>query len=185
MEADAIQCEYEKHALKRAAYTKKILNSNAPKKLIIGGPGTGKSFLFQQICRRKLEEGESKILALSFINELVDDLSKDLYQLAEVKTLHSFALSKIPGDKNMFFRLGNVIEGDYGVAFGKQIDFNKIFCNLINDKESLKFYSSRRKYYNFFSPNCSVFTLIKIFEQNENRIPRYSLILIDEFQTHL
>ena len=182
MEKDATQCEYEKHALKRTAYIEKILNSDAPKKLIVGGPGTGKSFLFQQICKRKLEEGESKILALSFINELVEDLSQDLYQLAEVKTLHSFALSKIPGAKNMFFRLGNVIERDYAVAFGKHIDFNRIFCNLINDQENLKFYSNRRKYYNFFSPNCSVYTLIKIFEQNEKRIPKYSLILIDEFQ---
>ena len=182
METGATQCKHEKHALKRTAYIEKILNSDAQKKLIVAGPGTGKSFLFQQICKRKLEEGESKILALSFINELVDDLSQDLYQLAEVKTLHSFALSKIPGDKNMFFRLGNVIEGDYAVASGKDIDFNRIFCNLINDEENLKFYSKRRKYYNFFSPDCSVYTLIKIFEQNENRIPKYSLILIDEFQ---
>jgi len=182
MEKDATQCEYEKHALRRTAYTEKILNSDAQKKLIVAGPGTGKSFLFQQICKRKLEEGESKILALSFINELVDDLSQDLYDLAEVKTLHSFALSKIPGEKNMFFRLGNVIEGDYTVALGKQTDFNRIFCKLINVEEDLKFYSKRRKYYNFFSPNCSVYTLIKIFEQNEKRVPRYSLILIDEFQ---
>ncbi len=137
METDATQCEYEKHALQRTAYTAKIVTSDAKKKLIVAGPGTGKSLLFQQICKRKIEEGGSKILALSFINELVDDLSQDLYQLAEVKTLHSFALSRIPGEKNMFFRLGNVIESDYAVAFGKHIDFNRIFCNLINDEEDL------------------------------------------------
>lgn len=182
METDGTQCEYEKHALKRTAYTEQILNSDASKKLIVAGPGTGKSFLFQQICKRKLEEGESKILALSFINELVDDLTQDLYQLAEVKTLHSFALSRVPGKKNMFLRLGNVIEGDYAIAFGKHVDFNHIFCNFINAAEELKFYSKRRKYYSFFSPNCSVYTLIKIFERDEERIPKYSLILIDEFQ---
>ena len=182
METGETQCGYEKHASERSVYTEKILNSDAQKKLIVAGPGTGKSFLFQQICKRKLDEGSAKILALSFINELVDDLSQDLYQLAEVKTLHSFALSKIPGDKSIFFRLGNVIERDYAVAFSKPIDFNQIFCNLLNDEEDLKFYSKRRKYYNFFSPNCSVYTLIKIFEQNEKRIPQYSLILIDEFQ---
>ena len=182
METKEAQCEYDKYALKRTAYIEAILNSDASKKLIMAGPGTGKTFLFQQICKRKLEEGESKILALSFINELVDDLSRDLYQLAEVKTLHSFALSKIPSEKNMFLRLGSVIEGDYTIAFGNQVDFNRIFCNLINAEEELNFYSKRRKYYNFFSPNCSVYTLIKIFERNEGRIPKYSLILIDEFQ---
>ena len=182
MQTDGTQCEYEKHAIERTAYIEKILNSDASKKLIVAGPGTGKSYLFQQICKHKLEEEESKILALSFINELVDDLSQDLYQLAEVKTLHSFALSRIPGEKNMFLRLGSVIEGDYAMAFRKHVDFNHIFCNLINTEEDLKFYSKRRKYYNFFSPNCSVYTLIKIFERNEERIPKYSLILIDEFQ---
>jgi len=182
MEADAAQSEYEKHAQERTALTEAILNSDASKKLIIAGPGTGKSFLFQQICKKNVGEGEAKILALSFINELVDDLSRDLHQLAEVKTLHSFALGRIPGDKNVFLELGSVIERDYAIAFGVDVDFNSIFCNLLDAEEELKFYSKRRKYYNFFSPHCSVYALIKIFEQDEGRIPEYSQILIDEFQ---
>lgn len=182
MEADAAQSEYEKHAQERTALTEAILNSDASKKLILAGPGTGKSFLFQQICKENVGEGEAKILALSFINELVDDLSRDLHQLAEVKTLHSFALGRIPGDKNVFLELGSVIERDYAIAFGVDVDFNSIFCNLLDAEEELKFYSKRRKYYNFFSPHCSVYTLIKIFEHDEGRIPEYSQILIDEFQ---
>lgn len=182
MEADAAQSEYEKHAQERTALTDAILNSDASKKLILAGPGTGKSFLFQQICKENVGEGEAKILALSFINELVDDLSRDLHQLAEVKTLHSFALGRIPGDKNVFLELGSVIERDYAIAFGVDVDFNSIFCNLLDAEEELKFYSKRRKYYNFFSPHCSVYALIKIFEQDEGRIPEYSQILIDEFQ---
>ena len=182
MEAGAAQSEYEKYAQERTALTEAILNSDASKKLILAGPGTGKSFLFQQICEENLGKGEAKILALSFINELVDDLSRDLHQLAEVKTLHSFALGRIPGDKNVFLELGSVIERDYAIAFGVDVDFNSIFCNLLDAKEELKFYSKRRKYYNFFSPHCSVYTLIKIFEQDEGRIPEYSQILIDEFQ---
>lgn len=182
MEADAAQSEYEKHAQERTALTEAILNSDASKKLILAGPGTGKSFLFQQICKKNVGEGEAKILALSFINELVDDLSRDLHQLAEVKTLHSFALGRIPGDKNVFLELGSVIERDYAIAFGVDVDFNSIFCNLLDAEEELKFYSKRRKYYNFFSPHCSVYALIKIFEQDEGRIPEYSQILIDEFQ---
>jgi len=180
MEAVAAQSEYEKRAQERTALIEAILNSNASKKLIVAGPGTGKSFLFQQICKRRV--GDAKILALSFINELVDDLSRDLHHLTEVKTLHSFALSRIPGDKNVFLELGSVIKRDYAIAFGEDVDFNSIFCNLIEAEEELTFYSNRRKYYNFFSPNCSVYTLIKIFEQDERKIPEYSQILIDEFQ---
>jgi len=182
MGTDAAQSEYEKHAQERTALTEAILNSDARKKLIVAGPGTGKSFLFHQICKENVGEGEAKILVLSFINELVDNLSRDLYQLAEVKTLHSFALSRIPGDKNVFLELGSVIERDYAIAFGVDTEFHNIFCNLIDAEEELMFYSKRRKYYNFFSPHSSVYALIKYFEQDERRIPKYSQILIDEFQ---
>lgn len=163
-------------------YVEAILHSQSVKKLVVAGPGTGKSFLFVEICKKNMEQGKNNNLTLTFINELVDDLTKDLHQLSEVKTLHSFALGLIPGDKNMFLDLGNVIEYDYKVITGKEIDFNEVFCNLIEDGENLSFYSKRRKYYNFFSPNCSIYCLLKIFENNEEIIPVYSQILVDEFQ---
>ena len=50
------------------------------------------------------------------------------------------------------------------------VDFNKVFCNLIEEKDNLSFYSKRRRYYNFFSPNCSVYTLLKIFEKDYDKI---------------
>ncbi|NQT96111.1 MAG: AAA family ATPase [Candidatus Marinimicrobia bacterium] len=182
MHSDRGQGDYEEYTRKRDDITTAIINSKASKKLIIAGPGTGKSYLFQQICKRRSEEGDTKILALSFINELVDDLARDLSQLAEVKTLHSFALGNVHSNQKMFLHLGKVIERDYAISFGNEVDFNRIFCNLIDAEEELKFYSERRRYYNYFSPNCSVYTLIKMFEDNENRIPEYSLILIDEYQ---
>ncbi len=174
--------QYENHVNSRREYTNKIINSDANKKIIIAGPGTGKSLLFQEICKRNIKDDKNNNLTLSFINELVEDLSRDLYQLSEVRTLHSFALGLIPGDTKMFIKLGDFIEDDYKVYTGKIIDFNNILCNLLEDKEGLSFYSKRRKYYNFFSPNCSVFTLIKIYENDEKKIPSYSHILIDEYQ---
>jgi superfamily II DNA or RNA helicase len=177
-----ITSKYTEHEFHRKEYTDAILNSTADRKIIISGPGTGKSFLFQEICKKNIEQGKDKNLTLSFINELVDDLKKDLYQLSEVKTLHSFALGCISGDRKIFIKLGRIIEGDYKIATGEKIDFDEVFCNLIEDEDSLSFYSKRRKYYDFFSPNCSVYTLLKIFEEKEEKIPRHSQILIDEFQ---
>ncbi len=174
--------QYEKHIESRKEYTNIIIDSDANKKIIIAGPGTGKSFLFQEICKKNTKNDNNGNLTLSFINELVEDLSKDLYKLSEVKTLHSLALGLIPGNTKMFIKLGDFIGDDYKVCTGKTIDFNDIFCNLIEDKEGLSFYSKRRRYYNFFSPNCSVFTLIKMFENGKKNIPAYSQILIDEYQ---
>ena len=42
---------YDDFEQKRAEATTKILDSTAEKKLIVAGPGTGKSYLFEQICK--------------------------------------------------------------------------------------------------------------------------------------
>jgi len=173
--------KYEKFKQESDLIIKRVLDSDSVKKIIIAGPGTGKSFLFQEICRENIKKGKKKNLALSFINELVDDLSKDLYELAEVRTLHSFALSKMK-DSKMFFDLGKVIGEDYKIINDKDVDFNEILSKLVNDKKLLDFYSRRRKYYDFFSPNCSIYALVKYFEVNKDKIPSYHQVLIDEFQ---
>lgn len=49
-------------------------------------------------------------------------------------------------------------------------------------KKLYNFYSRRRKYYDAFGPNCSVYALLKYFENNKDRIPEFSQIMIDEFQ---
>jgi len=170
------------HELIRKQITDNILNDNSDKIIILAGPGTGKSHLFKLICKKNISIGKNNNLVLTFINELVDDLSRDLYKLSEVKTLHSFALGLIPGNKKIYLKLGDIIEEDYFVVNNEKIDFKNIFCNLIEEKEKLDFYSKRRKYYDYFSPNCSVYTLIKIFDTNPEKIPKYSQILIDEFQ---
>lgn len=170
------------HELIRKQITDKILNDDSNKIIILAGPGTGKSYLFKLICEKNISNGKNNNLVLTFINELVDDLSRDLYKLSDVKTLHSFALSLIPGNKKIYLKLGDIIDEDYYVVNNEKIDYKYIFCNLIDEKEKLDFYSKRRKYYDYFSPNCSVYTLIKIFENDHHKIPRFSQILIDEFQ---
>ncbi|MDD5638576.1 MAG: AAA family ATPase [Candidatus Pacebacteria bacterium] len=177
--------KYEEYGKKCNEYNKAILFSGCAKKVIVSGPGTGKSFLFQMICEGIRENEGNKILVLSFINELVDDLARDLYKYktAEVRTLHSFALSQFPKETNKFFlNIESIIEEDYKIINGKEIKFKKTLCNLINDPDALDFYSKRRKYYGFFGPNCSVYALVKQFENNKDKIPEYSQILIDEFQ---
>lgn len=173
---------YQEHISSEKKYTDKILSSNAKKKVIIAGPGTGKSYLFREICRDNYKNGKTKNLTLSFINELVDDLKVNLYELSEVRTLHSFALSKFKNGTGLFFGLESIIEEDYKIINNKKINFKKIFSNLIKSDESLRFYLKRRKYYNSLGPNDSIYTLIKYFEENKTKIPQYDQILVDEFQ---
>jgi superfamily I DNA/RNA helicase len=70
----------------QAAATATIVDSQAEKKLIVAGPGTGKTHTFKQA----LESVEAKGLALTFIRNLVSDLEGALGDLAEVFTFHGF-----------------------------------------------------------------------------------------------
>lgn len=167
----------KKHSEEREKHNQLILSSGASKRIVAAGPGTGKTHLFNKIC--ELTEGE--VLILTFINELVTDLRGDLGDVADVRTLHSFARLYLKAP--FFMPLTDLISEDYSLISGVDIDFKEIFSTLSKKHDDeLDFYSHRRQYYSYFGPYCSVYTLIKIFEQTPERIPLYKHILVDEYQ---
>src|ERR1700722_14949739 len=72
-------------AAERQKSVARILASKSPKRVVVAGPGTGKTHLFKKVL-----EGKRSALTLSFINALIDDLALDLYGASEVRTLHSY-----------------------------------------------------------------------------------------------
>lgn len=171
------QLLHEEHSADREKHTNAVVDSSANHVIVAAGPGSGKTFLFKKICEQK----HGSILVVSFINELINDLKTDLSQLAEVRTLHSFATKQLNAD--FFPKLTDVIENDRNLYVTQAVDFKEIFSNLQNEyDDELNFYSERRKYYNHFGPHCSIYALIKLFEQNPDKIPTYSQILVDEYQ---
>jgi len=64
----------EKQEEERSKYTHNVLKSNHPKKVIVSGPGTGKTYIFGKL----LEEKHGDCLALTFINNLAEKLKRDL-----------------------------------------------------------------------------------------------------------
>jgi superfamily I DNA/RNA helicase len=79
--------ENEQMAEARSAATAAIVGSEADKKLVVAGPGTGKTYTFEQA----LQNVEGKGLALTFIRNLVSDLEEALGDLADVFTFHGNA----------------------------------------------------------------------------------------------
>jgi hypothetical protein len=67
----------------------RVLASKSAKRLIVAGPGAGKTFLFRKILEHTDGDEHTRI-ALTFINELKDDLEKSLSDLAHVFTLHGY-----------------------------------------------------------------------------------------------
>ncbi|MCK4487492.1 MAG: hypothetical protein KAU38_12120 [Desulfobacterales bacterium] len=102
---------YATTSRERQAHTNAILRSPSNKKIVVAGPGTGKTYLFKSIL-----EGKQRTLTLTFVNALVEDLSLELCGLSEVKTLHGFALAVLKeatgNNIKVFPKLSKVIKED-------------------------------------------------------------------------
>ena len=173
----------------RAAATAAIVDSHADRKLVIAGPGTGKTYTFKQV----LEAVEGKGLALTFINNLVVDLKEALGDLADVFTFHGYCkrqmhlnttesllnpldyyplfLDLVVFDLRLLGRPG-VTKDDVASAFHSLDDG----AGLITDTLRLG------DYYGAVSHTDVVYRMLRFFEIHEDRIQVYPLIVVDEYQ---
>jgi superfamily I DNA/RNA helicase len=168
-----------------------ILDSQSPKKLVIAGPGTGKTSLFKKIL--KLTPGNSdQRVVLTFINNLRNDLENDLGDLAQVFTLHSFCLSalyrnaKLRGSLSSSFRcfpgLASLIANDWKVIEKSEAPHFVGEMRSLAQNNNIKFYLDRGNYYDAVDFDDSVFRAYKGFESRHVMPSTYALVLIDEYQ---
>ena len=181
MPEEKISTKYEQSQKERTDYVNKILESSSLKKIVVAGPGTGKTFLFKEILQNK-----KNTLTLTFVNSLVEDLSLELYGMSEVRTLHSYArsiLAKLSNSKiNVFHKLSQIVEEDAKILINEEIKFDKLFHERDDENVHLTFYKKRRDYYNYYGYASIIFAVVKYFEKYKEKIPVYEQILIDEFQ---
>jgi superfamily I DNA/RNA helicase len=166
----------------REEYLQVILRSESPKKLIVSGPGTGKTHTFKYVF---LQMGSSNNLALTFIRRLVNDLNDDLKDLAEVKTFHAFCkklLHEKMGGFELYEFLTKIIKEDSKLLGFHFRGFTDHFQLLNEDSPEIYFYLLRGDYYNAVCFDDSVYRVLKILRQNPNFLPRYDQIVIDEYQ---
>ena len=173
----------------RAKYTNQILESDASKKLIIAGPGTGKTFTFKQVLGTCGGRG----LALTFINNLVQDLEVELSEVADAYTFHGFCKSLLHkiGVDGLTFRfhyyppLENLIAQDMKFLGFQGIDsqlIEKFFHNLDENDGIILEFLRIGNYYNAVGHTDSVYRVFKHFEKSPTDIPRFPLMVVDEYQ---
>jgi superfamily I DNA/RNA helicase len=98
---DVVSSNHAERELEEAV--QRILKSDSRRKLIVAGPGTGKTTLFKKLLEFGPGDRKSR-LVLTFITNLRDELEKALSDLCHVSTLHSYCQSllrripKIRGD---------------------------------------------------------------------------------------
>lgn len=178
--SESLSKSHKEAQLARDESTKNILTATGDKKVVVAGPGTGKTFLFKEFFATT--DGTNK-LTLTFINALVEDLSLELRGISEVRTLHGYALGNLPeGQVKVFPDLHAIIRDDGTVLLGEDIDFKKKIHEIDEADGHLEFYSSRRKYYGHFGYSDIILGLVRWFQEKPERIPSYSQIVVDEFQ---
>jgi superfamily I DNA/RNA helicase len=161
------------HKAERDADLKNIRDSRHPRKVVVAGPGTGKSYLFSEIIKKKRAEGKTNFLAITFIGKLVDALADDLCGLATTNTLHAFARGFVLGHgKTLRYypKIYDLIEEDLrneGIGTFEVGDNN---------------YLGKTKYYKAVGDADVVHYAIQICKKDPKKIPVFDLVLVDEYQ---
>lgn len=172
----------KKQAEERDRCLQAILKCKAPKKVIVAGAGTGKTFTFSQVLKRRA--GGSN-LAMTFIRRLVDDMRPKLEATAEVKTFHSYC-KKILHDQNGKVELApfltKIITKDAKFLGNGLADFDSKFQTLAEGTPEMAFHLSRGDYYDAVGFDDAVYRLYKLLQQDSNVLPSFDQIVIDEFQ---
>ncbi len=175
------QDKYIKAIEERNKHVDLILQSKSTKKVVVAGPGTGKTYLFKLLLADK-----KNALTLTFVNSLVEDLSLELYGMSEVRTLHSYARSILSiltkNEIKISPILVNIIKEDASILLNEDVDFNRIFHELDDTNQFFEFYRKRKDYYDYYGYDDIIYAAVKYFEKFKDKIPVYEQILVDEFQ---
>jgi superfamily I DNA/RNA helicase len=176
------RAKYASAKMERSMHLASILKSHARKKIVVAGPGTGKTFLFKEILRDK-----ENCLTLTFVNALVEDLSLELNGLSEVRTLHSFARNLIKRltkkEIAIFPKLAGVIGEDAMALLKEDIDFNRLFHERDDEDERIEFYRQRKDYYgDYYGYSDVIYAAVRYLEVHRDKIPGYNQVVVDEFQ---
>ncbi|MBI5317606.1 MAG: AAA family ATPase [Nitrospirae bacterium] len=168
-----------------------VLSSPSDKKLVIAGPGTGKTTLFKQLLELAPGEPNQRIV-LTFINNLKDDLEDDLGGLAQVFTLHSYCLGLLHRDPALrgslspgfrcFPGLASLIAEDWELI--KENDAPQFVAEMRarSAENQIPFYLARGEYYDAVDFDDTVYRAYEGLSSGRATLDSYDLVLIDEYQ---
>lgn len=169
----------------RDEHTSKILSSTASKRIIIAGPGCGKTFTFGKLLPQLGSTPEDSI-AITFINTLTNDLKKKLDGKADIRTFHSLAKKLLHGQSQhleLHLGLEDIIKTDYHLLTGNTYpnSFSTAFRTL-EEGDDITFYLGRGDYYRAASHDDIVYRVLKLSQASGTKIAKYKTVIIDEFQ---
>ena len=150
------------------------------RKLIVAGPGTGKTRTFKVLLERK----GTPSLALTFINALAADLGEKLGDLAETRTFHGYCrlmlhthpIGGVSTNVDYFPPLVLLQADDLARLNGKDVTSHEVehdFHYLDTTTGLIGGALQSGQYYNSVGHADSVYRVLRYFETNLGAIPTY------------
>jgi superfamily I DNA/RNA helicase len=169
----------------------RILESKSRRKLVVAGPGTGKTTLFKKLLESSAGDKNSR-LTLTFITNLKAELDKALSDLCQVATLHGYCqwlLRKTPAIRGGLTKsfvcqpeMASLIKDDWTYLRKESPpQFVHLMRDVVGDEE-LHFYFERANYYDAVDFDDSIYRTCAELKKHTESIPKYELVLIDEYQ---
>ncbi|MCK8114795.1 UvrD-helicase domain-containing protein [Anaerosoma tenue] len=168
-----------------------VVESPSPKKLVVAGPGTGKTTLFKLILESSPDDPDKRIV-LTFINNLKSDLEADLGHLAHAHTLHSFCLGllhrtpslrgALTQDARCCPNLASLISEDWEIIHQTEAPKFVSEMRALAEGNNLDFYLARGDYYDAVDFDDSVYRVHAAYALGHASPDSYDLVLIDEYQ---
>lgn len=173
------------------AAIERVLKSRSRKKLVVAGPGTGKTSLFRRMLEAASGEPDRR-LVLTFINNLKDDLEEELSGLARVFTLHSYCLGLLHRNATLRahlssnFRccpgLASLVKEDWGYIEKCEAPQFVAEMRNLDEENHIPFYLGRGEYYDAVDFDDSVYRVYECLASGSAAPEEYDLVLVDEYQ---
>jgi hypothetical protein len=171
----------------RAEYLRRILDSPAHRKLVVAGPGTGKTYTFGQLFGTRPRPW----LALTFLLVLVRDLDDALAD-AEVYSFHGFArhllhqrtIEGVTREAHYFPLVSTLYVEDIWLREGVDVstlELGGLFRSLAHDDRLLARALESGSYYDAVGHDDSVYRVLRHLE-SDGSVPVYGQIVVDEYQ---
>ncbi len=170
---------------------KHVVQSQSPRRLVVAGPGTGKTHLFRSVLEAT-SLTDRNALILTFINNLKDELAEKLSDLARVFTFHGYCHRLLRREASLraglsheflyFPKLASIVKQDWEVANGSR---SPQFVGLMRNLEAgdaIQFYLKRSNYYDAVSFDDSVFRVYQRLSDGAAELDRLALVAVDEYQ---
>jgi ATP-dependent DNA helicase UvrD/PcrA len=168
-----------------------VLRSTSKRKLLVAGPGTGKTTLFRKLLEGSPGDQKSR-LVLTFLNNLKADLAESLSDLAKVYTLHGYCLALLKRHPELraglsenflcFPGLASIIKRDWEyLNSGPAPQFVALMRGLVEGMDT-GFYIERANYYDAVDFDDSVFRTLLELRKDPSSTQGLDLVLIDEYQ---